>query len=101
VRQTSSREDPATSPARAARRALLLGYLGDYIARGITPRNTYVSWQNPVFIDAEGSSRDDAFPEFQGRRHPNSRDDAFPSFRDDVFPSFRDDVFPSTRGRWV
>jgi hypothetical protein len=46
---------PATSPPLAGRRAELLGYLGDYIARGITPRNTYVPWRNPVFIDAEGA----------------------------------------------
>src|SRR5258705_9407394 len=33
---------PATRPELAGRRAELLGYLGDYIAKGITPQNTYV-----------------------------------------------------------
>lgn len=46
---------PATSPALAARRAELLGYLADYIAAGITPANTYVPWRSPVFIDASGA----------------------------------------------
>ena len=46
---------PATSPALAGRRAELLGYLGDYIAKGTTPANTYVPRRNPVFIDAEGN----------------------------------------------
>lgn len=45
---------PATAPDLAARRAELLGYLGDYIAAGITPKNTYVPWRSPVFIDAGG-----------------------------------------------
>lgn len=44
---------PATSPALASRRAELLGYLDEYIAAGITPRNTYVPWRSPVFIDAD------------------------------------------------
>lgn len=46
---------PATSPALAARRAELLGYLDDYIAKGTTPINTYVPYRNPVFIDATGN----------------------------------------------
>lgn len=46
---------PATPPALADRRAELLGYLGDYIAKGVTPKNTYVPHRNPVFIDAEGN----------------------------------------------
>ena len=45
---------PPTSPVLAGRRAELLGYLDDYIAAGITPRNTYVPWRSPVFIDADG-----------------------------------------------
>ena len=45
---------PAARPALAARRAELLGYLDEYIAAGITPRNTYVPWRSPVFIDAGG-----------------------------------------------
>src|SRR5258708_2911594 len=46
---------PATRPELATRRAQLLGYLGDYIAKGTTPKNTYVAWRNPVFIDATGT----------------------------------------------
>jgi MORN repeat variant len=46
---------PATRPELASRRAELLGYLGDYIAAGITPKNTYVPWRSPVFIDASGN----------------------------------------------
>jgi hypothetical protein len=45
----------ATAPEREARRAQLLGYLDDYIAKGVTPVNTYVPWRNPVFIDARGN----------------------------------------------
>ncbi|MEO8702614.1 MAG: hypothetical protein ABI867_21400, partial [Kofleriaceae bacterium] len=44
----------ATRPELAARRGELLGYLDDYIAAGITPRNTYVPWRSPVFIDRDG-----------------------------------------------
>ncbi len=44
----------ATSPALAARRAELLGYLDEYIAAGTTPQNTFVPWRSPVFIDADG-----------------------------------------------
>ena len=46
---------PATAPEFAARRAELLRYLGDYIAKGITPNNTYVARRNPVFIDRDGN----------------------------------------------
>jgi len=46
---------PATTPARAARRAELLGYLGDYIAKGITPINAHLPWRTPVFIDDHGN----------------------------------------------
>jgi hypothetical protein len=70
---------PATSPALAGRRAELLGYLGDYIAKGITPVNTYVANRNPVFIDADGNicavgylierSVDRALPETIARTH--------------------------------
>ena len=42
---------PATRPELAARRAQLLGYLGDYIARGSTPENQALPWRSPVFID--------------------------------------------------
>ena len=45
---------PATRPELETRRAELLGYLGDYIAKGITPENTYVARRSPVFIDASG-----------------------------------------------
>jgi hypothetical protein len=45
----------ATRPELAARRAQLLRYLDDYIAKGTTPNNTYTSWRNPVFIDATGN----------------------------------------------
>ena len=38
---------PATSPALEGRRAGLLGYLDDYIAKGVTPQNTYVPWRSP------------------------------------------------------
>src|SRR5262245_38936120 len=43
---------PATSPDRQARRMEILGYLDEYIAAGVTPKNSYVSWRNPVFVDA-------------------------------------------------
>ncbi len=45
----------ATRPALAARRAELLGYLDDYIARGITPTNAHLPWRTPVFIDDQGA----------------------------------------------
>lgn len=44
-----------TRPERARRRGELLGYLDDYIAKGITPVNSYVPWRNPVFIDRDGN----------------------------------------------
>ena len=46
---------PATSPELAARRQVLLGYLDDYIAKGITPLNTHVAWRSPVFVDVFGN----------------------------------------------
>jgi hypothetical protein len=42
---------PATRPELEARRAQLLGYLDDYIAREITPLNQALPWRSPVFID--------------------------------------------------
>jgi hypothetical protein len=42
---------PPTRPELGARRAELLGYLGEYIAKGITPQNTRLPWRTPVFID--------------------------------------------------
>ncbi len=44
----------ATRPDLAAKRAELLGYLDDYIAAGITPRNARLPWRSPVFIDDGG-----------------------------------------------
>ena len=46
---------PATKPELASRRAELLGYLDEYIEKGITPKNTYLPYRNPVFIDASGN----------------------------------------------
>jgi hypothetical protein len=46
---------PATRPALAAKRSELLGYLDDYIAKGITPTNWGLPWRTPVFIDDRGS----------------------------------------------
>ncbi len=46
---------PATKPALAARRAELLDYLDDYIAKGITPVNAHLPWRTPVFIDDHGN----------------------------------------------
>ncbi|HEX8112366.1 MAG TPA: hypothetical protein VF516_31765 [Kofleriaceae bacterium] len=46
---------PATRPELAARRAELLGYLDDYIANGVTPRNTHLPWRSAVFIDDAGA----------------------------------------------
>lgn len=45
----------ATRPELAARRAELLGYLDEYIARGITPTNAHLPWRTPVFIDDNGA----------------------------------------------
>ena len=36
---------PATRPELAARRAELLGYLDDYLAKGITPTNWALPWR--------------------------------------------------------
>lgn len=44
----------ATRPELAARRAELLGYLDEYIQRGVTPVNTRLPWRTPVFIDERG-----------------------------------------------
>lgn len=46
---------PATGPELAARRAELLGYLDDYIARGVTPTNAHLPWRTAVFIDDAGA----------------------------------------------
>jgi len=46
---------PATSPALAARRRELLGYLDDYLAKGVTPVNQHLPWRTPVFIDDHGT----------------------------------------------
>lgn len=46
---------PATRPELAKRRAELLGYLDDYIAKGITPENERLPWRTPVFIDEHGA----------------------------------------------
>src|SRR5687768_10858863 len=46
---------PPTRPELAARRAELLGYLGEYIAKGTTPQNTRLPWRTPVFIDDGGN----------------------------------------------
>src|SRR4051812_40122599 len=48
-------QQPPTRPELAARRAELLGYLDDYIARGTTPRNEALPWRSPVFIDDGGN----------------------------------------------
>src|SRR5688500_9256403 len=42
---------PPTRPELAKRRVELLGYLGEYIAKGITPVNTTLASRTPVFID--------------------------------------------------
>jgi hypothetical protein len=47
-------ERPATRPELATRRAELLGYLGDYRAKGTTPINTRLAYRSPVFIDDDG-----------------------------------------------
>ncbi len=44
---------PATRPELKAKRAQLLGYLDEYIAKGITPKNIDLAWRTPVFIDNE------------------------------------------------
>ncbi|HWU89734.1 MAG TPA: hypothetical protein VN253_20870 [Kofleriaceae bacterium] len=42
---------PPTRPELAARRQELLGYLGEYMAKGITPKNHHLGERTPVFID--------------------------------------------------
>ena len=44
---------PATRPELASRRAELLRYFDDYIAKGTTPVNERLPWRTPVFIDDE------------------------------------------------
>ncbi len=46
---------PPTRPDLAARRQEILGYLGEYIAKGTTPQNAHVPWRAPVFIDDHGT----------------------------------------------
>jgi hypothetical protein len=46
---------PATRPELAAKRAELLGYLDEYIAKGVTPKNAHLPWRTPVFIDDDGA----------------------------------------------
>ena len=46
---------PPTRPELAGRRAELLGYLDDYRARGVIPRNAHLPWRTPVFIDDDGA----------------------------------------------
>jgi hypothetical protein len=46
---------PATRPELETKRAQLLGYLDDYIAKGTTPENTRLPWRSPVFIDDFGT----------------------------------------------
>jgi hypothetical protein len=48
-------ERPATRPELAAKRATLIGYLDEYIAKDITPKNLHVPWRSPVFIDDAGT----------------------------------------------
>ena len=45
---------PAPRPELEPRRAELLSYFDEYIHAGTTPKNTYVPWRTPVFIDAKG-----------------------------------------------
>lgn len=45
----------ATRPELASRRAEILGYLDEYIAKGITPANAAVPLRTPVFIDDFGN----------------------------------------------
>ncbi len=42
---------PPTRPELAKRRAELLSYFDDYIAKGTTPVNERLPWRTPVFID--------------------------------------------------
>lgn len=45
---------PATRPELEQNRQRLLGYLDEYIAKNITPKNTHLPWRTPVFIDDDG-----------------------------------------------
>jgi hypothetical protein len=45
---------PATRPDLVDRRARILAYLDDYIAKGTTPDNAHLPWRTPVFIDDAG-----------------------------------------------
>ena len=45
----------ATKPELAARRAEILGYFDEYIAKGTTPLNAHLPWRTPVFIDDQGT----------------------------------------------
>jgi antitoxin component YwqK of YwqJK toxin-antitoxin module len=42
---------PATRPELAKKRTELLGYLAEYMAKGITPKNHHLNERTPVFID--------------------------------------------------
>lgn len=45
----------ATKPELATRRAEILGYFDEYIAKGTTPQNAHLPWRTPVFIDDQGT----------------------------------------------
>lgn len=45
----------ATRPELEARRAEILGYFDEYIAKGTTPQNAHLPWRTPVFIDDHGT----------------------------------------------
>ncbi|HSO35689.1 MAG TPA: hypothetical protein VLT33_24340 [Labilithrix sp.] len=45
----------ATKPELEARRAEILGYFDEYIAKGTTPQNAHLPWRTPVFIDDHGT----------------------------------------------
>ena len=45
----------ATKPELASRRAEILGYFDEYIAKGTTPQNAHLPWRTPVFIDDQGT----------------------------------------------
>ncbi len=48
-------EHAATKPELAERRAQLLHYFDEYIAKNIEPQNVHVPWRTPVFIDDHGT----------------------------------------------
>ncbi|WKZ66039.1 MAG: T9SS type A sorting domain-containing protein [Flavobacteriales bacterium] len=50
------RSGPALDPSQRAKRAMLLGRLGDYADARTFPRNESVAHRNPVFIDAYGNA---------------------------------------------